>query len=133
MKVTCRANSGKNLSQEALALGDTIETQFNLEIGHEYFVYGISIWKNLMHYLISGKNENLPSWYPAELFDVSDSLLPFEWYFNHYANEVDCPLLAIWGYKELALDLKHYEGLIERESDAIKIFLMRKKEFEEYL
>lgn len=73
----------------------------------------------------------LPSWYPADLFTVIDNLLPLEWYFNYHGFIENWNLNAIWGYKEIALDEKHYEGLIEREDVAIRIFLKRKKEIEE--
>lgn len=130
MKVTCIENSGKFLSEKALMLGNTVETIFELEIGTNYFVYGIIIWKGVLHYLVIDQEGNLPSWYPAEIFHVSNNLLPLEWYFNYYS-ELDHDISAIWGYKELVVDEDHFDNLIERESEAIKVFLKRKVELEE--
>ncbi|TWK83999.1 hypothetical protein CHCC20333_4672 [Bacillus paralicheniformis] len=37
----------------------------------------------------------------------------------------------MWGYKELVMDESHFDGLMERENDALKVFLERKKEIDE--
>lgn len=92
-----------------------------------YIVYGQMIYKGILKYLIKGTNENLPSWYPAEIFEVVDSLLPFEWYFRY--NEGD-EIRAVWGFQELVNDKKYLENLIDREDNAIRTFLKRKKEID---
>lgn len=131
MRVTCIGNSGQQLPKKYLASGNTVQSVFHVELGHTYPVYGISLWDDgTLNYLLQGKNEDLPSWNPSELFRVSESSLPMEWYFNYYSNRT---VPAIWGYKELVLDEEHHDALIERESDAIKIFLKRKKEIDEFM
>jgi hypothetical protein len=133
MRVNCVSNSGKNLSKKALSGGNTTETKFNLDVGQTYMVYGISLWEdNVLYYFLIGKDENLPSWYPSELFETSDSLLPFEWYYNHLGYNETSMVTDIWGYKELALEPNHLTELIEREKESIKVFLNRKKEIDEY-
>lgn len=132
MKVICRANKGNALSKKALSLGNSVASEFELEIGISYIVYGICIFEDVLHYLIIGKDENFPSWYPAELFHVSDNILPIEFYFNFFGYDSEIGVSAIWGYKELVFDKQHYINLIERESEAITVFLKRKHEIEEF-
>lgn len=129
MKVKCIFNTGEGLSKQSIELGDSINTKYPIEVGNIYNVYGQNLYKGTLGYLLIGTYENLPSWYPAELFEVSDSMLPLEWYYQYDANSV---ISAIWGYKELALNETHYDDLIEREDEAIRIFLKRKKEIDEY-
>lgn len=135
MKVTCIGNNGRYLPEKYLASGNSIETIFQVSLGELYIVYGICLWDDddTLHYLLMGKNENLPSWYPAELFQVTDKSLPFEWYFNFNSVREQSLLTAIWGYEELVKDPKHHDALIERESDAIEVFLKRKSEIEEFM
>jgi hypothetical protein len=40
-------------------------------------------------YLILGERENMPSWYPAELFKISDALQPIEWYCGEHRHVKD--------------------------------------------
>jgi hypothetical protein len=111
-------------------LGDSDKTKYPIEIGAIYNVYGQQMFKGKLSYLIIGTYENLPSWYPVELFEVVDSLLPFEWYYKFYG--YDSLVSSVWGYKELVLEDAHHDELIEREDEAIRIFLKRKKEIDEY-
>ena len=41
-------------------------------------------------------------------------------------------MMATWGYKELALDRKHLEDIVERKEAALNIFFNRKNEIDEY-
>lgn len=130
MKVKCIASTGDKLLLSTINnSGDSPETRYPLKVGEVYVVYGQHIYKSVLSYLLIGTYENLPSWYPAELFEVVDSMLPIEWYYQYDAKSV---LSAIWGYNELVLTENHYDDLIEREDKAIRIFLKRKKEIDEY-
>lgn len=133
MKVKCIANSGHNLSTKALQAGHLKTTDFQLNIGEESSVYGISIWKGIIHYLTFDNHNTLPFWNPADLFVVTEPLLPLEWYFQYYGEQDNNNLSAIWGYKELVEGTNHYTSLIEREDKAIQIFLNRKKEIDEFM
>ncbi|MBY7125769.1 GNAT family acetyltransferase [Bacillus sp. 16GRE42] len=82
--------------------------------------------------LILGERENMPSWYPAELCEISDALQPIEWYCAEHRNVTDTIIDYIWGYKELALDDTHVLGLIERENKDMELFLKRKAEIDEF-
>lgn len=132
MIVKCMYNAGKDLPEETLKIIHFSTTIFQLNIGNEYPVYGIAIWKGILNYLTMDKYLDLPSWHPADLFEIVDSELPYEWHHKYYGFTEGVHLNAIWGYKELVQEEEHYTELIEREDTAISIFLKRKKEFEEY-
>lgn len=130
MKVKCRANTGEGLMPLTISnIGDTAETQYPLKIGEIYTVYGQGVLRNVLKYLIVGTYENLPSWYPAELFEVEDSQIYFEWYYKY---DKEFVASVLWGYHELVNDKNHYVDLIERKDQAIRIFLKRKKEIDEF-
>lgn len=130
MKIKCIANTGNMLSHGAKLLGNSDETKYSTKIGEVYNVYGQHLYKGILSYLIIGTYENLPSWYPVELFEVVDPMLPLEWYYKFYG--YDSVISSIWGYRELVLDENHHDDLLEREDEAIRIFLKRKKEIDEY-
>jgi len=133
MRVKCIGNKGSDLPEKYLESGNTKEAKFPVKLGEIYTVYGICFAKiGTVHYFCKGSYENLPSWYPAELFVIEDNIFPIEWYFNYINYKEDDPILAVWGYKEFALDINHRRGLIEREEKDIEIFLQRKKEIDEY-
>lgn len=130
MKVKCLYNTGMGFSKNTLLhMGCTIYTELPLCVNEICTVYGQIISRGILKYLIKGSKENLPSWYPAEIFEVVDPLLPMEWYFKYNNTNEIC---AIWGYQELVNDDMHLEKLIDREDDAIRIFLKRKKEIDEF-
>jgi hypothetical protein len=129
MKVICIANSGDKLSPRHFSVGYTPSSIFHLDLGKEYSVYGISLWRGLLAYLIEGLGER-PVWQPSELFRVADSKLPTGWHFAFFGQNDEPWLNAVWGYGEL-MDLQHYDQLAELEQSALKIFEMRKKEIEE--
>jgi hypothetical protein len=129
MKVKCIANRGSDLPKKLLDEGYLATSEFDLIINQTYMVYGVMSWKGVINYLTLDKYESLPVWFPAELFTVMDETLPFEWYFDYFGFEQDISFLC--GYKELVQERKHFEGLIERESDAIGVFIKRKKEIED--
>lgn len=130
MKVRCIINTGERLLPLTVTnIGDTAETKYPLKIDEIYTVYGQGILNNVLNYLIIGTYENLPSWYPAELFEVEDSQIHFEWHYKYYKEFIAS---ALWGYNELVNDKNHYIDLIEREDQAIRIFLKRKKEIDEF-
>lgn len=131
MKVACIANTGAGFSEYTMShIGCSIETRLPLRVNEIYTVYGQMIYRGILQYLIKGTYENLPSWYPAEIFETNNSLLPFEWYFRY---QKDNETSAIWGFYELVNDEQFIDSLIEREDEAVRIFLKRKKEIDEFL
>lgn len=130
MRIKCIGNNGSYLDKITLQKsGDLKTVEYPIKIGDEYVVYGQMIYDEVLYYLIKGTYEDLPSWYPAELFEVTNNLIYMEWYFRFDSKS---ELSAIWGYWELVFSLEHYNGLIDREKKDIKIFLDRKKEIDEF-
>jgi hypothetical protein len=135
MKIKCIANTIAGLSKKTIELGYSSTSKFNIEIGETYTVYGMSMWKNSLDYLIAENETNNPAWYPAELFEVTFNLLPIVWYFNfeRYTNyKGEDSEKAIWGYKEMIGDPEHFSDLAEGKPEAIEIFLKRKRQIDEY-
>ena len=88
MRVRCIANTGKGFSEYTLKhRGCSEETILPFIIGDEYTVYGQLIWKGMLQYLIQGSQEHLPSWYPAEVFEVIDPRLSRSWFFQFGASK----------------------------------------------
>ena len=134
MKVKCVFNTGNNLSENTLQAGYSKTTRFNLDIDKEYAVYGMSMWKGSLNYLLA-EDPSTPSFYPAELFEVTDHLLPLIWFFNFekYENyEGKESSTAVWGYKEMVLDPDHYIALLEGKLEALSIFNKRKEKIDEW-
>ena len=128
MKIKSIATLRKDLhpkTQEALITRD-----FELPLNRIFTVYGISIWKDVLHYLVVEEDGN-PFWFPAELFVVEDTSLPKEMHYKYFGLQDKRGVIAFWGYKEMVLDDQHYVDLIEGESKAIEIFLKRKKEIDQ--
>ncbi|WP_086281265.1 phosphoribosylaminoimidazole synthetase, partial [Enterococcus sp. 7D2_DIV0200] len=97
MRVKCIAINGQGLNKFTLNnLGDTVKSEYPLKKDEVYTIYGQHIYKNVLSYLIIGTYENLPSWYPAELFEVVDQQVYLEWYYSYESNSV---ISALWGYK----------------------------------
>lgn len=135
MIIKCIANTSNALSTETFKLGYENTPSFNIEIGAEFVVYGISLWKGSIDYLVSNKVTKNPEWFPAELFEVTSKILPVIWYFNfeRYKNyKGEDVEKAIWGYKELVKDAQHYSNLAENQKESIEIFKKRKRQIDEY-
>ena len=120
----------RNLPPSLISLGYSSNADFHLKEGEEYQVFGISIWKNVIHYLIVPSNLSLPWWLPADLFDITDQSLSSKWYFKYLGEDHPSGITIKIGYQESVLDDSHDLDLIEREVSAIRIFLERKHEIE---
>ncbi len=128
MRVKCIGTLRKDLHQKTR---DVLITQdFELPIGKIFTVYSISIWKGVLHYLIVDAEDPRPSWFPAELFIVQDTMLPKETHYKYFGLNDKRGVNALWGYKEMVLDDQHYVDLIERNSEASEIFVRRKREID---
>lgn len=133
MIVVCKSNEGKDLSKKTLesGIGYIPRTCFPIKIGNAYTVYGVALYQGVVHYLIIPEQSDFPSWYPAEMFDVVDSLLSTESYIQYFENEETSGFSFLCGYHELVFDNQHRADLLERREQAIKIFLKRKKEIDQ--
>jgi hypothetical protein len=133
MKVKCLGNTYKDLFRRTQILHFNPKSAWPVEIGQLYEVYGISLWKGNLHYLIVNRfkgEEQGPVLCPAELFEITDPRLPQKWYFAFYGTEFENN--AIWGYEELVLNSKHLESIQERDEISLNLFFERKKEIDEY-
>lgn len=130
MKVKCITNKGSDLSEKSLEQFGTIETIFSVDIDIVYTVYGISIYDGVIRYLID-VCDYCPYWYPAELFIITDNLLPLEWYFNFFGYPED-RMTAVWSYKEMVFEKNHNVNLLEREKEVMDIYVKRKQEIDEW-
>jgi hypothetical protein len=119
MRVTCNANTGQALTKKYL-IGNTVESIFHVSIGKEYRVFAIAVYRGATLLLLSDE-DNLPNWYPMDLFSISDSRLPHDWYGAAYPSNDD-GLQFLLGYKQIAFDEEHYDALLEREPHALRTF-----------
>lgn len=130
MRVLCTANRGSHLSVKHLLSGYSTASEFDLEIGKEYIVYGISLWKGLLAYLIIGEGM-YPQWYSSELFSISRSEIPPGWHFASRREDEGYDVTAVCGYKELVNSEDHFADLSNLEQRAIDVFVERKKQVDE--
>lgn len=135
MIVKCIANTGEGLSNLMLDLGYSKESKFNILVEKNYVVYGISMWRNSLEYLVAEHETNAPIWCPAELFKVISKSLSIFWYFNFekYKNyKGEDSEKAFWGYKELVENEDHYGDLLQDKPEALQIFKKRKDQIDDY-
>jgi hypothetical protein len=123
MTVVCSTNLAKNLASPTLRVRYPDQTVFDLIDGKTYPVYSISLWGNDLYVLLSDEND-LPNWYPIELFSVCNSRIDSDWEFSCFPN--DGHLRALWGYAQMINDENHYDALLERDADAVRIFVTEK-------
>ncbi|MFW6249240.1 MAG: hypothetical protein ACOC4J_05660 [Bacteroidota bacterium] len=126
MKVLCKYNDPDNIPS-----GIPSSFDFGLELEKEYLVMGILLAEKQLWYLVDEKGK--PSFYPFQLFQVTETLTSSNWHFKLY-NEDDgifpFDKEAMWGYSELCFDNNHYEQLVDREQKALELFFKRKIELE---
>ncbi|SRR5258708_10559449 len=134
MKVRCLVDNGKSLSKRHQHQGSSPNyTREYLEPGKVYNVYGIMLIGNTLHYLIACREANSPHFEPAEFFELVENSVPPSWFYTHFREtDVETNADAIWGYKELALNINHNIELVERTSEAFKVFYIRKNEIDEW-
>ena len=132
MKIRVIEVDGKRLPKMYYDAGNTKQAEFGgLRLGHEYLVYGMCVEQGCLSYLINTGNEGElvnPSWNPAPLFIVTDHSIPECWVFNYFAINEEYGVAGVWGYKELALSEKHFDGLVDREAEDIILFLKNMKD-----
>lgn len=128
MKVKCRANSGKALTPKYLALGDTPQTVFHVAIEKEYKVFAVAVYRGVVLLLLSDEDE-LPNWYPVDLFSMSHGRIPEEWFSAMYPGNDD-GLQFLMGYPRIVSDESHYDALLERDPSAIEAFRLEKRKSE---
>lgn len=135
MKVKCLHNSGKDLLCHLDIPRLTSEhTHYGeLEIGKEYLVMGLILFNDHLGYLI---DDEVISVCPYQLFEIIDSKLPNNWYFNNLMpGDTAYPYVkSIWGFHEMCFEKNFYEKLIvEMEEEAYRVYFKKKMELEREL
>lgn len=131
MIVKCTYKAGTGIPHDLLERGYTSETIINITLDRLYAVYAMCIWQGEIHFLLLNDETQRPNWYPCRFFEIHDSQLPSNWHFGYIGGETGWPLQEVWGYRELATDGgHHYSQLIQRDHDALTLFLIRQSEID---
>lgn len=150
MLVRCWTNKGSDLGEFRRGLFYTPETSFTpLQVDQVYHVFGMSLFQDMhlgenldprpdwyppqagLAVLICHEYDTPPTlrpdWYPIELFSIEDARLPDGWEFSTVVQFGASPVgktnvLARWGYSLLVHSDEHWEGLINRDPQALGAF-----------
>ena len=126
MKVICHYNDpSKNLPE-----GSPDNFDYGLEKEKEYLVMGIMLFENSLEYLIDENGK--PSWFPHQLFTISNTRLSQNWHFKAFPRQESDKLLFLCGFYELCCDkdFQFYTLLLERDENALSKYFQRKMEAE---
>ena len=129
MLVRCLYNARDAIPQEeGRWLDDANFSDAPLEVGQDYLVAGILLYRSVLTYLVADARLN-PVPAPAGLFEIVDGGLPPHWRFAAFdglratgAETLDRPLQAMWGYDELVENSRHLEALFEFDENALVSF-----------
>lgn len=128
MKITCISNDPKTLAEHQLARGQGADYTYSLTPGTRYQVLGMSITEVSLDFLVVDDWRD-PVFFPAGLFMPFNAPFPFDWVFSlrtgvqaSGVGRWSDPVIAMWGYPELARDPDHVRALLERESGALDVF-----------
>lgn len=120
MKLICTANTGDGLSPRVLEIGYTKKSIFDVVLGREYVVFALAVYRGVPLALLSDEND-LPNWYPIDLFRIVDRQLPPDWLSAAFP-QIDDGLQFLVGYEQMITDSSHYDALLEREPSALQVF-----------
>ena len=94
--------------------------KYSLTLDREYEVYGILIYGNSIRYLLSD-DENMPCFFPSDLFLIKDRFLYYDWEITHYI--IDKCQYVLMGYSALIENYASFRDLVDWSPNAIKKFL----------
>jgi hypothetical protein len=138
----CIYDSAKDLGPPTLGSKHTSQTAYDpwVHVGGEYPVYGLGWFSSHLSILIYS-DAHSPDWLPVGLFELGTQPMPDYWEFAvrdrlaASGGESFGKWVAIWGYPELVRNPAHSDGLIEGETEHLKLFyaerMGRKAEEEE--
>lgn len=140
MLIKCIFNSGKDLPYDSRCLNESDETDYSfIKIGTEFIVYGLIFFPNRIDYLICLEGNN-PTWIPANLFEIKDARLPMNWSIcitstndNFKVLNESMNIKSIISYTDMVTSISHYTGVIERESEDLKVFFHEKDKIDDEL
>jgi hypothetical protein len=132
MRAKCLVDNAGSFPAERFVGGLSRDSEFNLRIGEEYSVYGIGLWDGLLSFLIVGERSEVPLWYPAEAFALTENSIPKNWYLAKFDHDDKNGLQLIMGYDEIvnSIDVHHDALLDDREVNALRVFFGRKDEMD---
>jgi hypothetical protein len=93
---------------------------YRISLGKKYTVMGLIIFNNELRYLISDDN-NIPGFFPSDLFEIADPNILFDWEINLF--QIENQQLFVVGYTELAQNYAHLVGLIDSKKQEVKKYL----------
>lgn len=94
--------------------------QVFLTAGKEYDVHAIVVFERHVAFQVVDDME-YPEWYPAWLFDVTDSRLPRDWICNVFRGEP----AFVMGPEFIAKDIKSYVEMVEKAPEQVDLFWER--------
>lgn len=130
MIVRCIRNTGASLGAPERGHYYTVKTVFQVKVGSDYLVFGMSLWETILTVLIRDETGR-PRWNPIGLFEFKSRTLPKDWEFalldgiGASGGDASNRRVAMWGYRELVQDPEHSDGLINRDPSALEIFYSR--------
>lgn len=97
------------------------DDEIGVEIGQKYLVYGIIFWNDApWFYLCEDEEDDYPTPFPADLFDIIDDSIPDEWHLSYHCIK-GIPKSELV-FSEWANDLLFYENLINGSKKEVNIF-----------
>jgi hypothetical protein len=127
MRAKCLANSGSALTESHWKLGDTAKTEYWMTVDKEYVVYAVCLVDGgFLKYLVYDET-NRPRWYFADLFTVTCDHIPSNWLFHYVGKNPEGTVQALWGFEELVREPGFFDGLVDQESEHLKIFFQKRK------
>lgn len=137
MKVECIKNLCKEIPAKIYEglQGYSVDSRFDIEVGQKSIVYGITIIKKHLWYLINIDNLPYLIYYPSALFKIIDSRLSRYWHVAESRDDEDSGAIIIkFGFKELVEDEFFYGEYLEDYPKNVEIFQkyieLMKKEYD---
>lgn len=96
---------------------------YSLTKEKEYIVYGVLFFDNLVRYLVVD-DHSIPCFFPAPLFTVQHSLVPYDWQACEYS--LASGKLLVLGYPLITESYSELVELIDCANGAISRFQMYK-------
>ena len=134
MKVKAKFTSVPKLGENLIKLYTEKNNNFDVMLGVEYVVYGVTTWKGVTHFLLKPENtyyETYPNWYPIDLFEVTDTTISPFWVIGSNMLNEGGTIDIIMGYRLLVESLDHQDGIVLREKEHLTLFETAKKDIDE--
>jgi hypothetical protein len=123
--VRCIASTGADLPVECLddRLGLGPGTDFHLEVGADYVVYGLTVFLGHVWYYVADENFSYyPVWKPGSLFEAVDGTLSRFWVYGWHPPDEHGDEYPIFSFPEWANDRFFYDRLTDGEAPAVDVF-----------